>query len=170
MTAEHAAVGTEEPEPVDLRAMARGDDPTVTPSKPAKLAKRQRQLHIVYDMPETGETKRCTVTISVLTRDQETRRGQWAAAVAAVPWFHLPPSDQQDIWALATALAAIDEKTAPDWVLEQIADDELLRELIYQEVEAHRAEYFPADVGTGQPGETRPRVSVTPADASGHPA
>jgi len=168
MTAPHAAVENEQ-KPVDLRAMSRGDDPTVAQRKPGALAKRTRPLNIVYDMPETGETRRCTVTISVLTRDQETRRAQWAASMAGVPWFHLPPDDQMRIWQTATVLTAINDKTAEDWLLEQIAEDELLRGLIYQEVEAHRADYFPPDVGTGNAGETRPRVSVAPADAAGHP-
>jgi hypothetical protein len=138
--------------------MNRGEPPAEQVPETKPLVPRDLDVVVAWEHPLSGELHRATVVSRIMTRDELVKRDRWAAACAGMPWEHLPPAAQSQIWALVSVATQLRE--VPDWLLEAIGEDEELLGRLFAITEAHTARYFRRDGGAGQEGAGGRRLEV----------
>lgn len=140
--------------------------PSVPPAPPKSRKTHPPVAILTVDWVDVdGVERKETLTIRILSFDEEVEIGRRAGHIAKVPWDRLPTEDQERIRALATCFVMWPGMSGDlQW---QVSNDPLLGLRMAQEVTEHRMLYFRGYVREGAAAPRSPRLEVAfPPDQS----
>jgi hypothetical protein len=127
------------------------------------LTARRKTFSVTYNAPD-GQTHTDVLVSQIMNADERIRCSQRCAAVAGVPWAHLPTTEQARIIALMTVAFQI--QAPPKWFERWMMEDDQLLFAVFRGCQAHTDAYFLGDNGEGTEGPIKPRVVIEESGAS----
>lgn len=148
-------------EALDLRALKAAAEKISDDSKSKKpLTPREQQYSIQVPNRDTGEMRRCVFTSRVMDGNQRATVARMTAAMVGVPCDQVPNLLMARLYQLAVCTVQITD--APDWLLNSMAEEDVVLGKIFSTLEGHSAAYFRRDIGAGEAEEAECGVVISP--------